>query len=118
MRLGAWGTGNHSTVDDIGIINLYSLSIDYTTVSVKENEKTTYFSTLQVFPNPTTGSVNIKTESENSYDLAVYDLFGKKVHQEDAFRDGPLNLSALPNGAYFIQVSQHNHQLAKKIVVR
>jgi len=117
IRLGAWGRGKHSTVDDIGRINLYSLAIEFTPVSIKENEKATYLNTLQLFPNPTTGIINIKTESENSYDLAVYDLFGKKVYQENAFRDGILDLSSLPKGAYFIQVSLNKHQMAKKVIV-
>jgi hypothetical protein len=103
---------------DAGIINLFSIDIDHTTVSIKENKKIAYFKNLQIYPNPTTGILTVKTESENSYELAVYDLFGKKMYQDKGFRDGMLNVSNLSKGTYFIQVAQDNHQMAKKIVVQ
>jgi len=74
--------------------------------------------THHVLLNPTSGVVTIKTESENSYGLAVYDLLGKRVLQENSFRDGMCDLSALPKGTYLIQVSQDGHQVVKKVVIQ
>jgi hypothetical protein len=112
VRLGASGRG------DIGNIRIFSLVIDNTSVSIKENEKITYLNNFQIYPNPASGIITVKTESESSYALAVYDIYGKKIFQENSFRDGTLNLSTLPKGNYLIQVSQNNHQMAKKIIVQ
>jgi hypothetical protein len=103
---------------DFGRIHLHSLVINHSPVSITENEKATYFKNLLIFPNPTTGIVTIKTESENSYALMVYDAFGKRLLQKNVFQDGTLDLSTLSKGTYFIQVLQNNHQVAKKVVIQ
>jgi len=110
--------GTHGRALEAGVINLFSIIIDHTSVYIKENQKITYFNNLQVYPNPTSGIVTVKTESESSYELAVYDLFGRRILQKSAFQDGTFDLSALSKGTYLIQVSQNNHQIAKKIIIQ
>jgi len=109
--------GCHGTRHDVGRLYLFSLDIDHTPVSIKEN-KYSYFKGLQVYPNPSTGKITVKTESENSYSLGVYDLNGKRILFKNAFQDGELDLSALSKGTYLIEVSREKHQVAKKIVIQ
>jgi hypothetical protein len=108
--------GSHGISFDVDRIWLFGIDIAHTHVSIAEN-KIAYFKNLQLYPNPSTGLVTIKTESENQYALSVYDLNGKRILQRNDFQDGTLDLSSLSKGAYFIQVSQDNHQVAKKIVL-
>ena len=74
-----------------------------------------YFKDLIVYPNPTNGNITITTFQEKHYQISVYDMFGKKVFQQDNFQDGNLDLSFLSNGNYMIKVSNDKHSIAKKI---
>jgi len=76
-----------------------------------------YLTNLFVSPNPTTGIVTITTFQENDYQISVYDLMGKQLFQQDAFRDGSLDISFLAKGTYLVVASLPKHSVAKKLVV-
>jgi hypothetical protein len=109
--------GSHGIPLDVHKLPIFALEIGNIDVSIKEN-KLIYFNNLQVFPNPSSGVVTVKTESEKPYFLAIYTLNGKRMFLKNSFQDGLLDLSFLPKGTYLIQVLQNNHQIAKKIVLQ
>ncbi len=72
-----------------------------------------------IFPNPTTGKVNVRLENgeiENAV-VRVFDLNGKllKVEQERGTDIVTLNLSNLTSGMYIITVQTDNQNITKKI---
>jgi hypothetical protein len=88
-----------------------------------ENE--TLNNSLQVFPNPTTGNLNVSLDIEKSSDLIfkVVDIQGKVVYNERientliGLNQNELQLGNLSNGVYFLQVLTDGAQLTRKIVI-
>jgi len=79
---------------------------------------------LTLFPNPTTGWTNLRFEDFRSgaYAVAVYDLLGRVlVQQQLDLPSGtavhPLDLNALPSGAYFVRVSDGRGAATRRVVV-
>ncbi|MDR0206379.1 MAG: M28 family peptidase [Bacteroidales bacterium] len=76
-----------------------------------------YISTFQFWPNPTSSFINIITNYQEPYHIAVYDMQGKIIFAQEGFSDGELNVSRLHRGNYLIVASTKQHRVAKKLVV-
>ena len=68
------------------------------------------YSRFEIFPNPTTGSIQIVTSSNRSYRIDLYATIGqlimsKKVENEAIFQ---LSLENLKAGCYFLKVTEAN----------
>lgn len=80
---------------------------------------------LQVFPNPSTGNINVSLDIEKSSDLVfkVVDIQGKVVYNERientfiGLNQNELQLGNLSNGVYFLQVLTDGAQVTRKIVI-
>jgi hypothetical protein len=79
---------------------------------------------LTLFPNPTTGWTSLRFEDFRSgaYTVAVHDLLGRvQVQQRLDLPSGtavhPLDLSALPSGAYFVRVTDGKGAAVRRVVV-
>jgi len=77
---------------------------------------------LQFLPNPTKDLLFIKGKSKisDAYQLNVYNVQGKLIHQEDSIaREGEINHSvstaSWPVGTYIVKVSWQNGSISKKI---
>jgi hypothetical protein len=79
---------------------------------------------ISVYPNPTNGnfSVNVKSESTNSNNqLTIYNLLGKVIVKKNIestlgnFTD-KIDLSAYPNGMYFIEVLIDGKKTVSKLI--
>jgi hypothetical protein len=79
---------------------------------------------VSVFPNPTNGnfSVNVKSENANSNNqLTIYNVVGKVIVKKNLentsgnFSD-KIDLSAYPNGMYFIEVSVDGKKSTSKLI--
>jgi len=105
------------TIKNTKQFNIDNVDIDFTSVGIERYEFS-YFKDLIIYPNPTNGLVQITTFQEKSYDVLVYDMFGKKVFQQPAFQDGNIDLSSLPRGCYLLKVSNTHHSIAKKIIIQ
>lgn len=89
-------------------------------IPVKDKHNTS----ISVFPNPTNGnfSVNVKSENANSNNqLTIYNLVGKVILKKNLentsgnFTD-KVNLSAYPNGMYFIEVLIDGEKTTSKLI--
>lgn len=70
---------------------------------------------ISIYPNPTTGMVNVVVDSMDSYDLKVVDLSSKLFCSKSiSTQQYTLDLSALENGMYFIVVSNNNSGYLRK----
>jgi len=81
-------------------------------------EKYPYISTFQFFPNPANSYVNITTNQQEPYHIAIYDMQGKIIFTQEGFSDGELNVSHLQKGNYLIVASTKQHRVAKKLVIQ
>lgn len=82
-------------VMDLGLIKY---NLDLTTLST--GDFTDQNSQIQIYPNPTSGILNIDSESE-ILQLNMYDLSGKKV---SVSKSSQMNISALPKGVYILNI--------------
>jgi hypothetical protein len=60
---------------------------------------------VQVYPNPTRGMVNIHTvDTEEKISITIYTTSGKKVYSNPVFTSSVINLSGLDNGLYLVKI--------------
>ena len=73
--------------------------------------------TLLLYPNPTTGIINITVKGYNITKAEIYDINGRKVQAtEKASGISSANVSALANGIYMLNVYSGEMAVVKKIV--
>ena len=96
-------------IDDVMVTDM--------TVGIEELGYTPEFN---VFPMPANDVLNLTWNFGNNVQATVYDLSGKTViaEQLNGFGNAQLDVSALNEGVYFIQMVQDNLRLTKKIVVK
>jgi hypothetical protein len=75
-------------------------------------------SSIQVYPNPTTGKFKIQSAILKTGNAEVLDIHGRKVFSKNLER-GTLNLDLSElNGIYFLRIVCENGTVTKKIVVQ
>ena len=103
-------------------INCYDSIGENVTINVGLN-KVTGFANLSVYPNPTTGLVNVDFESsEKTIDLEVLDVLGKSILRSTSKHSGglfqkTLDLSALQEGIYFVKISVGEKSTTVKVTL-
>ncbi|MDR0207318.1 MAG: chitobiase/beta-hexosaminidase C-terminal domain-containing protein [Bacteroidales bacterium] len=73
---------------------------------------------INVFPNPTTGELRIKSEELRVDGVEIYDMFGKKQSfnlQVISSSHHLINISHLSSGVYFIRLTTEKGDVFKKI---
>lgn len=74
--------------------------------------------TLLIYPNPTSGNVNIKFPDQSIiHKLIVTNHYGQIIFQKTNF-DGSLDLNNISDGLYFIQILSDGKSYYDKIIVR
>lgn len=82
------------------------------TVSVAETEKPE----TCVYPNPSNGQFQLDL-GQGQWQVAVYDMTGRKVLECLMDAHSVLDLSSQPNGVYYLKAQQEGNELNAKIVV-
>ncbi len=75
---------------------------------------------IEIYPNPSNGlfTIQVETESNTLVKLEIYSINGKKVFLNEFYSNiNELDLRELPKGVYFIQITQENKVITKKIVI-
>jgi hypothetical protein len=83
------------------------------------NTKSSKIVSFNVYPNPTTGIINIKNTTGNLvniYDILGHNVFTAKIN--GSFNVQTLNLSALQPGLYFVKISDGNSSSVKKVILQ
>jgi hypothetical protein len=73
-------------------------------------------SLLKLFPNPSSGKVNLGIQDADIESVMVLDLTGKEV-KSPAIQNQILDLSHLPNGLYQIRVNTRNGQISNRFMM-
>ncbi len=118
------------TIDTPLIIDYYKITIDApgtgacipSSVKNIDNSNITNF---VVSPNPVRDQVMITMNLKESanYNLAIIDLLGRAIKQENkklalGEQNIPMNLNDLPEGVYFIRMSNASSSITKRIVLQ
>ena len=72
-------------------------------LSTPENQ----ISQLQLFPNPTENTINLKLSNEKIQEIVIYDLQGRVIFQENqngTSNNSQIDVSDFSNGIYIVQV--------------
>jgi len=102
--------------------SLVSWSLDVCAVGPELGTKSNSISNFAVYPNPNSGSFNIRFDNDatSAVNVAVYDLRGRQIYannfQQKAVFDENINLN-VEAGIYMITVKNGDKQEVRKIVV-
>lgn len=96
------------------------LSLPYSFVPTAIEESSMSSSTLNVYPNPASGKVTVKTnESTGSFHYAVLSLDGKVITQgEIAGNQLDFDASQFSDGIYLIRIQGDNSSFTHKLVIQ
>lgn len=127
---GSWTRTAHKDQKEAGTLVILcedytptgSKSISGTTVSTEELKAITNNSRLTVYPNPSNGRFRIKLNNSNEVirKIRVVDVNGKQLNPDwNITEDGTaqVNLNAVANGIYFLEVSTDSGEIRAKISI-
>jgi hypothetical protein len=77
------------------------------------------WNSLTMYPNPTTGHINISlTKNIKDAEVVIYDMLGKEMVRKKMNGDRmEIERGSLESGVYFVRVSGEERQWVQKIVV-
>ena len=85
-------------------------------LSTPENQ----ISQLQLFPNPTENTINLKLSNQKIQEIVIYDLQGRVIFQEHTdgnSNNSQIDVSDFSNGVYIVQVmSTHGNVSSSKFI--
>ncbi len=107
----AYITFNHTnTVETNEVSNM--LEILESIAELKSNA-------FSVFPNPSTGMVELKLDNSNKAMLEIFDAQGKLISSQSNLRNSTkLDLSGYERGLYFLSVTQDNTRSVEKVILK
>lgn len=109
-KIAVGAPGNDGNGMNSGQVRVYAASL------LDVEDAGTGIDTIQIFPNPTTGFINIEVpESIKIKDITLFDTLGR-VFLNLEITDNSIDLSALSSGVYYLQLNTINETLTKKII--
>lgn len=104
-----YGVDIRKQIDDL--IKLYFTGCITTSVSDKSQERPL------VFPNPSSGLVNIKRTSMEALNISLLDINGRIVFEKKGVRDTNIQINLSPtSGVYFLSIKSDKEILTHKLI--
>jgi hypothetical protein len=95
------------TSDSIQLGSGYLPSLDVSALSVQDMSLD---KEIEIYPNPTTHSLNIKNEKMLPLDITVLDVHGKNILKSTSHENLLIDVSGYKNGSYFLLIkNQHTN---------
>ncbi len=84
---------------------------------IKRNPKITDM--ISVYPNPASTNLFISSQSNSVYKVALYDMLGKTMYENNFSQNLSIDVSAMPKGVYFVKSINiaNNTQTIHKIII-
>ena len=96
-----------------GVTSDPSATITLTTVGINDYE----LNNVVVYPNPTTGMIQIQNTESRIQDVEVYDAYGKLLNVVTVNDNATaLDLSGYAAGTYFVKIMTENGVVTKRVV--
>lgn len=111
-RLSNWLDPNNSGATSFHGLN-YDGSLDIESPEVESRS-------ISLYPNPSKGVFNVEVPEIGEASYAVYDMMGRQVLQARTVLSTQvhkIDLSALPNGAYRLEIDVNEHRYVKPILI-
>lgn len=83
-------------------------------LSLNENN----LNNIKLYPNPSNGIVNIKSNQNDRYSVEIYDLVGNLILNTTKQGDSIIDLSSFVNGIYVVKISTNENSVSKRIVIQ
>ena len=84
-----------------------------------EPVETQELNTISIYPNPTSGELRIRNYELGIKDIRIFNMIGNKLSiPDEQVAAGEINISHLPAGIYFLQVTTEKGVVTKKVVKR
>ncbi|MBI3519427.1 MAG: T9SS type A sorting domain-containing protein [Bacteroidetes bacterium] len=119
---GAWEQFNDNSWNAYADPNNWDWTTDlgifpYVSADFSTGIKSLSASVISLYPNPTTGVLNVNATEANS-SLEVYNIIGSKVFSSALVKgNNSIDLSGLSNGSYFVKMNSNNQVITKKVVI-
>jgi|GEM_PF-2014476 len=86
--------------------------------SVLSNETPTLVDSINIYPNPTEGSITINTQNDVLKAITVTDIHGRTILQENTIDSNitTIDISAFKSAIYFLNITTKKGSATKKIV--
>lgn len=102
-------------VDPSGNLStMATIDVEITEVGIENNT----LSHIAIFPNPSTGIVNINAESAAIITLEVYNMAGMMIMSDDFTKDYQLDMNAANSGMYYIYLKTEDGVRVEKIIIQ
>lgn len=74
-------------------------------------------STINIYPNPVSESINIKVEGSLKYFVSIYSMNGKLIYHSQ--NKESININTLSNGTYLLEIQDQNsnEKITEKVIV-
>lgn len=75
---------------------------------------------FSLYPNPNDGSFSIQTNSQNAWDITIYDINGRKVYNKNRLSslDTKFSLGKLTSGLYYVKITTKEKVFSEKLIVQ
>ncbi|MDG1682141.1 MAG: cellulase family glycosylhydrolase, partial [Flavobacteriaceae bacterium] len=90
----------------------FNVSISESNMSVEES----FDDIIKVYPNPTTGLINLNLSDISSINFDIFSINGKLIKRYIDYKNSRLDFSDQDKGVYFIQFYVDNKVIVKKII--
>ncbi|MEM6261249.1 MAG: T9SS type A sorting domain-containing protein [Bacteroidota bacterium] len=117
----AGGVYEVTVFDSLGCKKNFDITVDFN-VSLEELDNAGFLS-LELFPNPTQGDLNLSLVLQQADDVNIrlFDLQGKAVlretHEKALRLERKLNLAELPAGMYMLKLDSSQGSLTRKVLI-
>jgi len=119
---GNWQFGFRDLVaGNTGTINSITLEVCTQIVALANSDFT--FENFSLYPNPNTGSFNVKfnSNSSNAIKIGVYDMRGREIfnraYQNSGVFEQNIQLDNVQSGIYLVNVQDGDQKIVKKIII-
>lgn len=84
-----------------------------TSQSLSVDDNTLTLSSIKTYPNPTSGSFNIKLNNIENASITIYNILGKSVYQKSGVKESLeiINNNRFETGVYLIKVTDNNQKV-------
>ncbi len=105
-----------SVVDKAGNVATFNSSITVASTGMNNGFDADAAVNYTLFPNPTTGVVNISLANSEGAELIIYGITGEAVYYNTSFSGGSIDLSKLNAGMYIVQLTTNGKTSISKLM--